>query len=540
MSKLKVHTTEQPNSDITAFILSCNRLHLLKRTVETFMATKEIKVKTVIVDDSGEEGVFEYLVKEYGDFSDIVCFPVNRGLFWAKDFMTSFCHTEYIFYIEEDWEFLKPGYLQKSKEILQKYREIGSIDISWRTFEEYGLKTYDENALEDGTFYYKTPLKISKDHLHWLLWMGSPNLKRREDLILLGRVEKYFNEWNVDRKFHSLGLKGIYLNDRYVTHIGDGQSLMVNKRTNEGATPETLFPEELKKNRSFPEFDYYEIDHIINQEGLSYTKNYERVFITLLLDINREGTDGRNFNSHYIQGLENISNIPQPLVVFCEESLVSKVYSLRGNKPTSVVTIDISTMRQAFGQYSKIKEIVQDDTWRNQAEWMNGSIIQDPDYIQLTLFKLEALKICIQAELFNSEKYYWIDSGISNSFGLGSITNYDLSKIPSDKVFITSFPYNVITEIHGYSKQGFMELLGTAPDKVLRASLFGGPTTHILPLIDEFENILRESVKNGFIGTEEALLTLVYYRRPDLFNLYTMVNGNIGNYLLTLCTLMKE
>ena len=161
----------------------------------------------VIVDDSAEPGVFEKLVEEYGNVADVICFPNNRSQWWAMDFMVSYCDTEYIFYLEDDWELLKPGYLNQSKAILQKYREVGVVDTSWRTFEWQGIDSY-HGGLVDNMFYWKKPWKITDHHVAWHAWVGSPNLRRRDDLIMLGRVEKWHNEWNIDRKFTALGFKG--------------------------------------------------------------------------------------------------------------------------------------------------------------------------------------------------------------------------------------------------------------------------------------------------------------------------------------------
>ena len=65
MGQLKVHTVDQPDSDITTFILSCNRLHLLEKTVDSYLRTVGVQTKTVILDDSGVPGVFEQLVAKY-------------------------------------------------------------------------------------------------------------------------------------------------------------------------------------------------------------------------------------------------------------------------------------------------------------------------------------------------------------------------------------------------------------------------------------------------------------------------------------------
>ena len=156
MSRVKVHTVDQPDSDTTTFVLSCDRLEVLDKTLNSFIDTRDYITKMVIVDDSAVEGVYESLVEKYGHFCDIICFPRNRSQWWAMDWMVSYCDSEYIFYLEDDWELLKPGYLNQSKQILQKYRNVGTVDVSWRTFENEGMDCY-EKELIDGHFYWKKP-----------------------------------------------------------------------------------------------------------------------------------------------------------------------------------------------------------------------------------------------------------------------------------------------------------------------------------------------------------------------------------------------
>lgn len=535
MSKIRVHTTDQPDSDITAFILSCNRLDLLHQTITSFMQTKDLPTKIVIVDDSGCDSVFEHLVNNYGVYADVVCFPTNRGLWWAKDFMVSYCDTEYIFYVEDDWLFLKNGYLSKSKEILAKHREIGSIDISWRTFEEEGLDSYEATLIDD-LFYYKKPWRISQYHLHWFIWQGSPNLKRREDLILLGRVEKYYNEWNVDRKYYALGFKGVFLNDRYVLHLGDNHSLMVNKRPNEHTTPETLYPEQLKANRLFPSFDYYSLDnHAFEiRAGSDDFRRAKRVFVTCLLDIGRDSVDGRQFMDHYIGGLMKLIEIGQPLIIFADERYVKNILNYTGGKPIMVIAHSIDAVRNK-PYYNKVVAITQKEEWLDQAEWIRSSILTSADYISLTLHKLELIRYCSYIHWFKSHEYYWIDSGISSSFNIPDLTVYDFDKVDCDNKFLlTTFPYHTQSEIHGFSRRGYEELCSVIPNYVCRASFFGGTRDSIEMINEKFYGFLDVALEKGYLGTEESIFTAIsiidHMTQGNLFKYYNMTSGNILNY----------
>jgi hypothetical protein len=85
---------------------------------------------------------------------------------------------------------------------------------------------------------------------------GSPNLRRREDLVRFGRHEIMKTEWHSDRMFALMGLQYVFAKDAYVTHIGDGRSKMEGKRpTNEIVTPDDFNP--LKAFCRLPKIDWY-------------------------------------------------------------------------------------------------------------------------------------------------------------------------------------------------------------------------------------------------------------------------------------------
>jgi len=518
-NRIKTHTIEQPESDITTFVLSCNRLDVLDKTLKSFIETKNYQTKMVIVDDSAEEGVFETLVERYGSFSDVICFPKNRSQWWAMDFMVSYCDTEYIFYLEDDWEFLQSGYMEKSKAILQKYREIGTVDLSLRTFEWQGIDSYDKTLIDD-EFYYKKLWRITDYHLQWYGWIGSPNLKRRDDLILLGRVEKWHNEWNIDRKFLGLGFKAVFLKDKYVEHLGDNCSRMEGKRPNDGTTPDHYYPQELLKNRTYPKFDYLQWDK-------HWRPVHDITLVTALVDIDRHDRDFE----HYIGGISHILKSRHPIVVYCPEKYFDRIKELRGDKSLQLKKLDTDDIDGA-PFFNKLQTVIQKDEWINQAEWMKNSVISSKYYIALTLLKQVLLESAIDG---TSTYYYWIDSGIYNSYQVTEpIDTFYFTKIPKDKFFMSSFPYMTKTEIHGYDIKKIISELGEQPGYVCRATLFGGTEKQINQVTEAFYNQVRESLDAGYIGAEEAIYTILSKKKSDLFHIHQMNNGDIKNLLNTL------
>lgn len=518
MSKVHIHTVEQPNSDITCFILSCDRLDLLEKSIISFLRTRDYITKMVLVDDSGKQEIFNTLVEKYGAFCDVIMFPKNRSQWWAMDFMVSYCDTDYIFYLEDDWELLKPGYINASKQILEKYRDIGTVDISWRTFEWQGLDTYDKTLIDD-SFYYKKFWRISDYHYQWYGWIGSPNLKRREDLILLGRVEKYYQEIWIDRKFFGLGFKSVYLNDKYVEHLGDNRSRAAPFRQNEHLTPEDKFPPELLPNRTYPKFDYYQWDtHWRHPDDIT--------LVTALIDLERSD---RTFENHYIHGLSKILESRHPIVIYCEEENFDKILEIRRDR-IKLIPINKSNL-ESTKWFNKIQEIINSDGWINQSEWMRDSVIRSRHYIPLTLHKNLLLENSL--EYFNSTYYYWIDSGIYSSYNITyPINSFYFTRIPKDNYFLTAFPYYTDSEIHGMNINGMTELAGRKPVAVCRASLMGGTKDQISEISLLFNKQVDECLSNNIIGTEEAVYSIMAIKHPEKFNIHMMPTGDIFNHYL--------
>lgn len=529
--KVKIHTVNQPVSDTTAYVVSCDRLDLLEITINSFMSTRDYETKMVIVDDSAREGVFEELVEKYGHMADVVCFPENRGLWWSMDFMVSYCNTEYIFYLEEDWQLTAPGYLNRSKNILKNHRDIGIVDISGRTFEWMGVNSYWKR-LVDNEFYYKKIWKITPQHYAWYGWCGSPNLRRREDLVLMGRVESRFTEWAVDRKFKSLGFKAVYLKDSHVNHLGENRSRMAEKRTNETSCPESLYPRELMSTRTYPVFDYHSLEKEYDQQQLKIN-SVKRTLVTIALDIGREKYDGRNFETHYLSSLQKICKTPHDLIIFADKNYEDKIRTYRGDRNLKIIPFDLESLRSHV-LYDKVKNIVETQEWANRSEWMKSSIIRSPDYVFLTLLKLHLMTKCINEDHLMTQEIFWIDCGIFSSYSIPfEMDDYNLDIIKEGSFFISTFPYWPEKEIHGYDVEGYKKLCGSVPQKLYRATFFGGDKNCVKNIYEKYNQFLIDSIDIGVVGKEESILSVVCENNNNVTE-FPMTCGDINCLFSTL------
>jgi hypothetical protein len=121
--KVSFDSSISSNDDVTLIITSCNRPHLLDKTLETFvkMNTYPISI-TYLIDDSGVIGCNDTVVEKYSKVLNIISIynSVNIGQVQSIDKVYAYVRTKWIFHCEEDWCFLKPNFIEKSMTVFNE------------------------------------------------------------------------------------------------------------------------------------------------------------------------------------------------------------------------------------------------------------------------------------------------------------------------------------------------------------------------------------------------------------------------------------
>jgi GT2 family glycosyltransferase len=222
--------------NITLVITTCNRNDLLVKTLQSFFKYNTYPIEeTIIIDDSGIGHILDWSdIKPsiVGKF-EIIINEKNLGQIASIDKAYSKVKTDYIFHCEEDWEFLCPGFIEKSFEILDTNDKIFTVWLrGYNDTKRHRIETENKLPLASGDYYYLM------DQYHKGMWCGftlNPGLRRTKDCMIFypynnlkirnTKGKKGLNimhESDLSIYYQELGYRGAITSkdEGYVKHIG--------------------------------------------------------------------------------------------------------------------------------------------------------------------------------------------------------------------------------------------------------------------------------------------------------------------------------
>ena len=229
---------------------------------------------------------------------------------------------------------------------------------------------------------------------------------------------------------------------------------------------------------------------------------------------------------HYLQKFDDFLKIPYNMIIFGEEELRDYVFERRSEENTMFITRSQQWFKGEF--YDPIQKIRTNPEWIAQASWLGESTQARLDmYNPLVMSKPYLLHDAKIMDKFDSTHLFWLDAGITNTVHLGYFTHDrvldKLTKI--DKMTFVAFPYETSTEIHGFEINKMNNIAGSKVNKVCRGGFFGGPVEDISNFNNEYYGLMKSTLNEGYMGTEESLFSLLLYRYPENYQ-YFPIEGN--------------
>jgi glycosyltransferase involved in cell wall biosynthesis len=215
--------------DITVVVTSCNRYDLLDRTLSSFRQfNTDPLVKRILVVEDGAGDPTE-VCRRFG--ADVLTIGSRVGQAQAIDLAYAQVDTPYIFHLEDDWEFYRPGFIERSRLFLES--DPSTILVWLRAWNDTNKHPLSFKA-PDGSMGV-----LSYDFATW--WHGfswNPGLRRLADYKRLGsfvqrRVDEYpwapggAHEAAASVFYRELGYRAVILDEGgYVRHIGIGRHVI--------------------------------------------------------------------------------------------------------------------------------------------------------------------------------------------------------------------------------------------------------------------------------------------------------------------------
>jgi len=258
--------------------------------------------------------------------------------------------------------------------------------------------------------------------------------------------------------------------------------------------------------------------------------------VTGIWDIGRgELTEGwsRPYQ-HYLDKFEKLLEIDENLIIFGDEELQEFVSKRRSPENTQFILRPLSWFRESEF-FNKIQRIRNSENWKGLAGWLRESTQSRlENYNPLVMSKVFLLHDAKIMDKFNSEYMFWIDGGLTNTVHPGYFTHDKvldkLSKYISKFSFIC-FPYDAENEIHGFEYNKLNSIAGDKVNKVARGGFFGGPKHTITDINGIYYGLLKSTLDEGYMGTEESIFSIMCYKHSDLVNYFEIEsNGLIGKF----------
>lgn len=273
----------------------------------------------------------------------------------------------------------------------------------------------------------------------------------------------------------------------------------------------------------------WDLDKIRNRIVSTDEEEKNITIVTGLWDINRQE---RNFQ-HYIDNFRLFLDIPQKLYIYIESKYEHIVWEKREKSNTFVKVYELEDVKKLYEpHWENTQKIRTSNEWLNitgEGGWLKTSPQATLEYynpiVQSKMFMLHDASLF---NPFNTEYFYWLDAGITNTVPHDHLVNESvLDKLPdlADTFLFLSYPYETNTEIHGFNKKEMDKLAGANVEYVCRGGLFGGHKEVLHNANATYYALLSQSLQKGYMGTEESLFSIMAYKQPHIYRRYSL-DGN--------------
>lgn len=204
---------------MSVVLTSCGRFDLLERTLASFLQYNTYPLSQfIVVEDSGSPEV-RNIIEAFPIAFEVIVNAPSRGQIASIDIAYSQVTKPLIFHCEDDWLFLRQGFIEDSLAVLDSFPQVSVVNLACPGIVEEMDEVLKTCAVLEQC---GVRFKIIPPHAH-PLWFGysfNPGLRRTADYRRLGTFTSIGHESDLSVYFKKRNMSVAVLENPACRHIG--------------------------------------------------------------------------------------------------------------------------------------------------------------------------------------------------------------------------------------------------------------------------------------------------------------------------------
>lgn len=258
--------------------------------------------------------------------------------------------------------------------------------------------------------------------------------------------------------------------------------------------------------------------------------------VTGLWDIQRDSLSSEFSRpySDYKKKFAELLKTPANLYIFIAKADEEFVWLHRSPHNTFVKIMELEEFKTWFEGFDQVQKIRNMSEWQNQSGWLSNAPQTKLEYYNpIVMSKMFLLNNVTLTNPFESEYFYWIDAGITNTVHPGYFYHDKVfDNLPAftdavDSFTFLTYPYEDGEEIHGFNRSQLTKFSKVNKvSYVCRGGFFGGKKEHINKINALYYGVLYKTLNSNHMGTEESVFTiLAHLYEDDIYKFKLESNG---------------
>ncbi|KAA0163258.1 hypothetical protein FNF27_07963 [Cafeteria roenbergensis] len=260
----------------------------------------------------------------------------------------------------------------------------------------------------------------------------------------------------------------------------------------------------------------------------------EITWVSLLLDLKRGEGGNKQFQrsmSEYYSRFQRIIDRGFKMVIFIPKEFEQHLKLDKSR--IKVVHFTVDDLKKYFPYFDRVDSVRTSPHYVKQSKaagWLeNAPQARLPMYDPLVMSKLNLLRDVARWNPWQTKRLMFMDAGhfCATELKPGKMPVFDRHM---DKFFLTHWPYGTATEVHGMTDKAMHLYMGAEQDpmRIVRGGVFGGERAYIECVAKAYNRALAQTLRDGYLGTEENIFAMIFERFPALFHGFD--NNSLGNH----------